>query len=89
MIAFVMRLKSRTHFIIKRNPLRGRVVVFGSVARRRAEAKTRLALVIAVFVAIYAVAAARLVQYGHHDRCAEDWGERWTHGGIDSRPDDA
>ncbi|CAN7316297.1 MULTISPECIES: penicillin-binding protein 2 [Agrobacterium] len=73
MIAFVVRLKSRAHFIIQRSPLRGREGVLGAGARRRVDTRMRLGILIAVFIAIYAVVAARLVQYGLADPVATAW----------------
>ncbi len=86
MIAFVVRLKSRAHFIIQRSPLRSREAILGSAARRRVDAKMRLGLLIAVFAVLYGVVAARLVQYGF----AEPVTTAWINSGataVASRPD--
>ena len=47
MIAFVVRLKSRAHFIIQRNSAQGREALLGSAARRRVDARMRLGILIA------------------------------------------
>ncbi len=86
MIAFLVRLKSRTHFIIQRSPFQGRDAILGSAARRRVDAKKRLGILIAVFAVIYGVVAARLVQYG----LAEPIATAWINTGataVASRPD--
>lgn len=86
MIAFVVRLKSRAHFIIKRNSAQGREALLGSAARRRVDARMRLGILIAVFAVIYGVVAARLVQYG----LAEPVATAWINTGataVASRPD--
>ena len=86
MIAFVVRLKSRAHFIIQRSPLRGREGVLGAAARRRVDTRMRLGILIAVFIAIYAVVAARLVQYGLADPVATAWVNTGATA-VASRPD--
>lgn len=86
MIAFVVRLKSRAHFIIKRKSVQGREALLGSAARRRVDARMRLGILIAVFAVIYGVVAARLVQYG----LAEPVATAWINTGataVASRPD--
>ncbi|MGV2137128.1 peptidoglycan D,D-transpeptidase FtsI family protein [Agrobacterium sp. 16-2014-1-2a] len=86
MIAFLVRLKSRAHFIIQRSPFQGRDAILGSAARRRVDAKKRLGILIAVFAVIYGVVAARLVQYG----LAEPIATAWINTGataVASRPD--
>ncbi len=86
MIAFVVRLKSRAHFIIRRSPGEGSEAILGSAARRRGDARMRLGILIAAFVVIYGVVAARLVQYG----LAEPVATAWINTGVNavaSRPD--
>ncbi|EMS98421.1 penicillin-binding protein [Agrobacterium tumefaciens str. Cherry 2E-2-2] len=86
MIAFVVRLKSRAHFIIQRNSAQGREALLGSAARRRVDARMRLGILIAVFAVIYAVVAARLVQYGLAEPVATAWINTGANA-VASRPD--
>ncbi|WP_418136796.1 peptidoglycan D,D-transpeptidase FtsI family protein [Agrobacterium sp. El2ro-1b] len=86
MIAFVMRLRSRAHFIIQRHPGKTGDAILGSAARRRVDARVRLGIVIAVFAAIYVVVAARLVQYGLAEPVATAWINTGANA-VASRPD--
>lgn len=86
MIAFVMRLRSREHFIVRRNSLRGGQGLRGSAAQRRAEARKRLAIIIAVFAVMYGVVAVRLVQYGVDKPVETAWIGTGANA-IASRPD--
>ena len=61
MIAFIMRLKSRAHFVV--GPGSG-VRLIGTNARRRGQARQRLAILIGLFCLAYLALGARLVQYG-------------------------
>lgn len=60
MISFVIRLKSRAHFIIRRDD----GAFIGTNAGRRKQVRQRLAILIAGFFALYLALGARLVQYG-------------------------
>lgn len=86
MIAFMMRLRSRAHFIIQRHPGKTGDAILGSAARRRVDARVRLGIVIAVFAAIYVVVAARLVQYGLAEPVATAWINTGANA-VASRPD--
>lgn len=86
MIAFVVRLKSRAHFIIRRNPGEGSDAILGSAARRRVDARMRLGILIAAFAVIYGVVAARLVQYGLAEPVATTWINTGGNA-VASRPD--
>jgi len=86
MIAFVVRLKSRAHFIIRRNPGEGSDAILGSAARRRVDARMRLGILIAAFAVIYGVVAARLVQYGLAEPVATAWINTGANA-VASRPD--
>ncbi|CUX52092.1 MULTISPECIES: penicillin-binding protein 2 [Agrobacterium] len=86
MIAFVMRLRSRAHFIIQRHPGKTGDAILGSAARRRVDARVRLGIVIAFFAAIYVVVAARLVQYGIAEPVATAWINTGANA-VASRPD--
>ncbi len=67
MIAFIMRLKSRAHFVIgSQSGLRDAAFV-GTNATRRKQARQRLAILIGLFAAAYITLGARLVQYGIHE----------------------
>lgn len=59
-----MRLRSRNHFSTRKN------TAFVGAARRRADSKHRLAIIIAGFALIYLATFARLVQYGLSDPTA-------------------
>ncbi|WP_313528479.1 penicillin-binding protein 2 [Shinella sp.] len=61
MIAFIMRLKSRAHFVVA--PQQG-AHLLGTNARRRKQARQRLAIMIGLFTLAYIILGARLVQYG-------------------------
>ncbi|MBO9628182.1 MAG: penicillin-binding protein 2 [Shinella sp.] len=61
MIAFIMRLKSRAHFVVA--PQHG-AHLLGTNARRRKQARQRLAIMIGLFTLAYVVLGARLIQYG-------------------------
>lgn len=64
MISFVIRLKSRAHFVLDRGlNARGEAFV-GTNARRRKQARQRVAIMIAIFSAVYLVIGGRLLQYG-------------------------
>ncbi|GAA4164650.1 peptidoglycan D,D-transpeptidase FtsI family protein [Shinella granuli] len=64
MISFVIRLKSRAHFVLDRGRhARGEAFV-GTNARRRKQARQRVAIMIAIFSAVYLVIGGRLLQYG-------------------------
>lgn len=86
MIAFVMRLRSRAHFIIQRHPGKDGDAILGSAARRRVDARARLGILIAAFVVIYAVVAIRLVQYGIAEPVATAWINTGANA-VASRPD--
>lgn len=64
MIAFVMRLRSRTHFSNRKNR------AFVGAAQRRIDAKQRLGIIIAGFTIIFLATFARLVQFGLADPIA-------------------
>ncbi|MDR6817187.1 cell division protein FtsI (penicillin-binding protein 3) [Neorhizobium sp. 2083] len=64
MISFVIRLRSRAHFIVKSNLGGANATFLGARASRRKEARQRLAILIAGFLAVYFIIGARLVQYG-------------------------
>ncbi len=64
MISFVIRLKSRAHFVVKRGSNAERNAFIGTNVRRRKQARQRVAIVIAAFCAIYLAVGARLFQYG-------------------------
>ncbi|MCJ8054757.1 penicillin-binding protein 2 [Shinella curvata] len=61
MIAFIMRLKSRAHFVVA--PQQG-THLLGTNARRRKQARQRLAIMIGLFTVAYGILGARLIQYG-------------------------
>ncbi|WP_421592742.1 peptidoglycan D,D-transpeptidase FtsI family protein [Shinella sp. M27] len=61
MIAFIMRLKSRAHFVVA--PQQG-AHLLGTNARRRKQARQRLAIMIGLFTLAYVILGARLIQYG-------------------------
>ena len=61
MIAFIMRLKSRAHFVV--GPQHG-ATLLGTNARRRKQARQRLAIMIGLFTLAYVILGARLIQYG-------------------------
>lgn len=61
MIAFIMRLKSRAHFVVA--PQQG-THLLGTNARRRTQARQRLAIMIGLFTVAYVILGARLIQYG-------------------------
>ncbi|ANH08059.1 penicillin-binding protein 2 [Shinella sp. HZN7] len=64
MISFVIRLKSRAHFVLDRGRhARGEAFVRTN-ARRRKQARQRVAIMIAIFSAVYLVIGGRLLQYG-------------------------
>ncbi|GLR50685.1 penicillin-binding protein 2 [Shinella yambaruensis] len=64
MISFVIRLKSRAHFVLDRGlNARGEAFV-GTNARRRKQARQRVAIMIAIFSAVYLLIGGRLLQYG-------------------------
>ena len=61
MIAFIIRLKSRAHFVVA--PQQG-AHLLGTNARRRKQARQRLAIMIGLFTVAYVILGARLIQYG-------------------------
>jgi len=61
MIAFIIRLKSRAHFVVA--PQQG-AHLLGTNARRRKQARQRLAIMIGLFALAYVILGARLIQYG-------------------------
>lgn len=61
MIAFIIRLKSRAHFVVA--PQQG-AHLLGTNARRRKQARQRLAIMICLFTLAYLILGARLIQYG-------------------------
>lgn len=64
MISFVIRLKSRAHFVFDRGlHARGETFI-GTNVRRRKQARLRVAITIAIFSAAYLVIGGRLLQYG-------------------------
>ncbi|WP_428426533.1 peptidoglycan D,D-transpeptidase FtsI family protein [Pararhizobium sp.] len=80
MIAFVMRLRSRTHFSTCKNR------AFIGTAQRRMDARQRLGVIIAGFAIVFLVTLGRLVQYGLSDPIALASINDIT-GAIASRPD--
>lgn len=61
MIDFIIRLKSRAHFVVA--PQQG-AHLLGTNARRRKQARQRLAIMIGLFALAYVILGARLIQYG-------------------------
>ncbi len=61
MIAFIIRLKSRAHFVVAPQP---GAHLLGTNARRRKQARQRLAIMIGLFTVAYVILGARLIQYG-------------------------
>lgn len=61
MIAFIIRLQSRAHFVV--GPQHG-ATLLGTNARRRKQARQRLAIMIGLFTLAYIILGARLIQYG-------------------------
>lgn len=61
MIAFIIRLKSRAHFVVAPQP---GAHLLGTNARRRKQARQRLAIMIGLFLVAYVILGARLIQYG-------------------------
>ncbi|WP_421578901.1 peptidoglycan D,D-transpeptidase FtsI family protein [Shinella sp. M31] len=61
MIAFIIRLKSRAHFVVA--PQQG-AHLLGTNACRRKQARQRLAIMIGLFALAYVILGARLIQYG-------------------------
>ena len=61
MIAFIIGLKSRAHFVVA--PQQG-THLLGTNARRRKQARQRLAIMIGLFTVAYVILGARLIQYG-------------------------
>lgn len=64
MIAFIMRLKSRAHFTVGPQPGLRDATFIGTNARRRKQARQRLAILIGLFLVAYLALGARLLQYG-------------------------
>ncbi|WP_210052254.1 peptidoglycan D,D-transpeptidase FtsI family protein [Neorhizobium petrolearium] len=67
MISFVVRLKRRAHFIVRRRDAEGRGEFIGTGACRRKQARQRLGILIAGFSVVFFLIGARLVQYGIAD----------------------
>ncbi|KGD89201.1 penicillin-binding protein 2 [Rhizobium sp. YS-1r] len=67
MISFVVRLKRRAHFIVRRRDAEGRGEFIGTGVRRRRQARQRLGILIAGFSVVFFLIGARLVQYGIAD----------------------
>ncbi|MBD9626990.1 penicillin-binding protein 2 [Ensifer sp. ENS06] len=62
MTSLAVRLRSRAHFSVKRG---GKTVtIIGTAARRRSQARQRVALLIVGFATVFLVVGARLAQYG-------------------------
>ncbi|WP_105385789.1 peptidoglycan D,D-transpeptidase FtsI family protein [Neorhizobium alkalisoli] len=64
MISFIVRLKSRAHFVVKSDLTAKNATFMGGRAYRKKQAKQRLGIIIAGFLAVYVLIGARLVQYG-------------------------
>ncbi|WP_430441279.1 peptidoglycan D,D-transpeptidase FtsI family protein [Shinella sp.] len=64
MISFVIRLKSRAHFVLDRDGHANGEAFIGTNMRRRKQARQRVAIMIAIFSAVYLVIGGRLLQYG-------------------------
>ncbi|WP_183741357.1 penicillin-binding protein 2 [Rhizobium sp. BK196] len=64
MIAFVVRLKSRAHFILQGKTGANAAAFIGAAERRKRDARQRLTILIAGFAVMYLAIGARLVQYG-------------------------
>jgi cell division protein FtsI (penicillin-binding protein 3) len=64
MISFVIRLKSRAHFTVERGLTSGGAAFVGTNVRRRKQARQRVAIIIALFCAVYLLIGGRLLQYG-------------------------
>lgn len=64
MISFVIRLKSRAHFVLDRDGHANGEAFVGTNMRRRKQARQRVAIMIAIFSAVYLVIGGRLLQYG-------------------------
>ncbi len=67
MISFIVRLKSRAHFVVKSDLAAKNATFMGAGAYRKMQAKQRLGIIIAGFLAVYVLIGARLVQYGLTD----------------------
>lgn len=67
MISFIVRLKSRAHFVVKSDLAAKNATFMGAGAYRKMQAKQRLGIIIAGFLAVYFLIGARLVQYGLTD----------------------
>ncbi len=62
MTSLAVRLRSRAHFSVKRG---GKTVtIIGTAARRRSQARQRIAILIVGFATVFLVVGARLAQYG-------------------------
>lgn len=64
MISFVVRLKSRTHFIIKSRSSGHENRPATANSRRLKQARQRLGIIVACFCLVFLVVGARLIQYG-------------------------
>ncbi|PZU85471.1 MAG: cell division protein [Shinella sp.] len=64
MISFVVRLKSRTHFIIKSRSSGHENFPATANSRRLKQARQRLGIIVACFCLVFLVVGARLIQYG-------------------------
>ncbi|WP_117194207.1 peptidoglycan D,D-transpeptidase FtsI family protein [Rhizobium terrae] len=67
MISFVVRLKRRAHFTVKRRAIGRHEDFIGTGARRRKQARQRVGILIAGFSLAFFLVGARLVQYGIAD----------------------
>ena len=86
MIAFIMRLKSRAHFTIGPQPGLRDATFLGTNARRRKQARQRLAILIGLFLAAYLALGARLLQYGLNEPLQSAAIDAGAHA-VASRPD--
>ncbi|WP_313608823.1 penicillin-binding protein 2 [Rhizobium sp.] len=86
MIAFIVRLKSRAHFIVEGKASPNSKAFAGNADRRKRDAKQRLAFLIAGFAVMYIAVAARLVQYGIAEPVATG-SFNFSANAVASRPD--
>ncbi|MFB9951189.1 peptidoglycan D,D-transpeptidase FtsI family protein [Rhizobium puerariae] len=64
MISFVVRLRSRAHFVVTSGRTGKSGAFIGINAHRRSQARQRLGIIITALLAVYLVIGVRLVQYG-------------------------
>ena len=64
MISFIVRLRSRAHFVVTSGRTAKSGAFIGSNAHRRSRTRQRLGIIITAFLAVYLVIGARLIQYG-------------------------